>query len=492
MGVFFARGRRFYRIFACNCKFYAFYIENSRILLYNVIVKICAFLKGKNMKKFDRFLAALLLIVSLCSALISCEFDISTIIPGGGDGGQTETITELTILGEDRVIMQVGDVIQLKTNAPDHIAAQIQWTATEKCLEISGGTVRAISTGASIVTAKYGNLSDRVIIIVENKNEGNGGTGSGTENGGNSGGNDTQLPDQDLPEKPATDPYVGVNKTEFYADYEPAADYWDAYFRTQHGLMSGNIGDQDQAPNISAYQPRYDGLLVRNSEALYGNEGNSYTIVDACGNPVMTIYRGGAYVMLEEVAAYVLAFGEPPANHSESKKTKPTTSIWGEYLRVNHTKFSGDTSKYPYEPVLPNISGCGGSFVYYEMDVGTTGTDCDPSYTAKIYNDGNTITRGAARIVYTVKDTNGNKIIDINEKYVFYTYNHYNDFQEYLNYYGGWGEMFGNITGGGTISSKTHYNPTPYVRSVKMPLTSVTAFMIFDGYFLVVDNKVYA
>jgi hypothetical protein len=52
--------------------------------------------------------------------------------------------------------------------------------------------------------------------------------------------------------------------------------------------------------------------------------------------------------------------------------------------------------------------------------------------------------------------------------------------------------MFGNITGGGTISSKTNYNPTPYVRSIKMSLTRASAFIIFDGYFLVIDNKVYA
>ena len=63
----------------------------------------------------------------------------------------------------------------------------------------------------------------------------------------------------------------------------------------------------------------------------------------------------------------------------------------------------------------------------------------------------------------------------LNEKYVFYTYNHYNDFCEYLNYYGGWGETFGNITGGGTISSKTDYNPTAYVPVVigHLPKTQV-------------------
>ena len=87
--------------------------------------------------------------------------------------------------------------------------------------------------------------------------------------------------------------------------------------------------------------------------------------------------------------------------------------------------------------MLPDISGCGGSLDYYEKDIGTTGTDCDPSYTPAIYNNGSKITRGAARIVYTRYDKNGNEIIDLDEKYLFYTYNHYNDFQEYLNYEGG-------------------------------------------------------
>ena len=138
--------------------------------------------------------------------------------------------------------------------------------------------------------------------------------------------------------------------------------------------------------------------------------------------------------------------------------------MWGEYLRVNHSNFTGDTSRYPYEPELPRISGCGGDLRYWEMDIGTTGTDCDPSYTALIYNNGTKITRGAARIVYTWNDLNKNGINDATDVvYVFYTYNHYNDFQEYLNYYGGWGEMFGNIAGGGKISSKSDCNPTEYV-----------------------------
>ena len=58
---------------------------------------------------------------------------------------------------------------------------------------------------------------------------------------------------------------------------------------------------------------------------------------------------------------------------------------------------------------------------------------------------------------YAFKDLNRNGEFEENEVYVFYTHNHYNDFREYLNYYGGWGEIFGNITGGGMISSKYNY-----------------------------------
>lgn len=274
---------------------------------------------------------------------------------------------------------------------------------------------------------------------------------------------DTTVPDGD-------DPYANVDVDEFYDNYTPATSYEDAQYRTKHGLLSGTLGLQDQEPTISVYQPKSTGKFIRNNSYLFSDDGKTYYVVDAYGKVVMEIYKGGAYIMLEEVAAYVFAFGEPPANQTSSKDASPSSSKWGEFLRLNHTDFSGSTSKYPYEPKLPRISGCGGDLKYKEMDIGTTGTDCDPSYTAALYNNGYSIVRGAARIVYTYSDLNGNRNIDMDERFVFYTYNHYNDFQEYLNYYGGWGEMFGNITGGGTISSKYDYNPTPYVAVVHASL----------------------
>ncbi len=267
-----------------------------------------------------------------------------------------------------------------------------------------------------------------------------------------------------------SNPYLDISKEEFYSDYKRATSYKDAMNRSEAYLMSGSIDLQDQEPTIASYQPSLNGKLIHNSSLNYYNDGLTYTVNDSNGNPAFDVYFGAAYTSLEEVAAYIYAFGDVPINYSESKNMKPSRSPWGEFLRLNNSEFSGDTDRYPYEPVLPNISGCGGNLIYYEIDIGTTGTDCDPSYKSKIYNDGYSITRGAARIVYSryYKDTG--KEVNMEDRYVFYTYNHYNDFQEYLNYEFGWGEMFGNITGGGEISSKVDYNPTPYVETLRQPL----------------------
>ena len=264
------------------------------------------------------------------------------------------------------------------------------------------------------------------------------------------------------------DPYASVTKDEFYANYKPAISYKDSYYRTQHSFMSGDIADQDQNATILKEQPKENDKLVKNITYKYSVNKEVYYIYDYKGYVVDAIFAGGAYVSLEEVAQYVTAFNDIPSNYTTNKSGSPSSNAWGKYLRLNHSKFSGDTSKYPYEPVLPNISGCGGTYNYYELDIGTTGTDCDPSYSAVMYNNGSKITRGAARIVYS--RYNGSAEIDIRSKYVFYTNNHYNDFREYLNYQNGWGEIFGNITGGGIISSKTNYNPTDYVDVVRKEL----------------------
>lgn len=258
-----------------------------------------------------------------------------------------------------------------------------------------------------------------------------------------------------------SDPYADVDVEAFYANYSVSCCYTDSQYRTQHYLMSGNIEVPDKDVTFAEAQPMLGSQYVRNTDSVYLDDGNTYVVFDCYGEVAMYIYRGGAYITLEEVAAYMFAFGGSndsiPANYSANKKTKPANSEWGEYLRVNHSKFSGDTDKYPNEPEMPNITGCGGSLQYYEMDIGTTGCGNNPG----LYNNGTYINRGAARLIYGRCDLNNDGVFGTDEVFAFYTCNHYEDFREYLNYYGGWGEIFGNQTGGG-ISKPTAYPETAY------------------------------
>ena len=364
--------------------------------------------------------------------------------PADNPSEEDERLPESLTVSAAKTTLMVGESVDLDAVVERTFAASVTYEAVvgADLVRIEDDRMTALAEGEVTLLAKVGTrMSDSITLTI----------------------------------LPATDPYEGMTAEQFYVNYTPAVSYLDATLRAKHGFMSGELTVPDQAPVLSEYQPKKDGQLIRNRAARYEDDGNTYVVVDARGEEVMEIYRGGAYITLEEVAAYVFAFGGVPANHSDSKKTKPTQSIWGIYLRVNHTQFTGDTKKYPYEPELPDISGCGGSLQYYEIDIGTTGTDCDPSYRAELYNNGYSITRGAARIVYARFDKNHNHITEPDEKFVFYTYNHYNDFQEYLNYFGGWGEMFGNITGGGEISSKTNCNPTPYVPTYRGDLSEADA-----------------
>ncbi len=395
------------------------------------------------MQRISRSAAALLLVLVMLCSLFGCN--------------QQEPIelSSLKITNCERAELVIGETLQLETDAPREAVALLEWSASNASVTVSSkGLVRAVEEGTVAVSVSYGDCKDTVLITVVAERA-----------GGNDQPSDGEItyPDSDIPVDEEA-------RAAFYVGSDPADSHAEALERSARGELSGAETVPDQAPTLAPDQPTAGGVLIRNSQPYYP-DANTYVVVNTEGEEVFRVYRGGGYITLEEVAAYLYAFGDVPANYIEGKKKDPQNSIWGEHLRLNHSKFSGDTDRYPYEPVLPRISGCGGDLYYYEVDIGTTGTTCDPGYMAAIYNDGYNITRGAARIVYTRYDANKNSIIDPNEKYLFYTYNHYNDFQEYLNYYGGWGEMFGNITGGGTLSSKYDYNPTDYVPSVLAPLT---------------------
>ena len=265
------------------------------------------------------------------------------------------------------------------------------------------------------------------------------------------------------------DPYTNVNKTQFYSNYKSATTYEDAYYRTQHNLMSGDITDQYYLPTEAKVVENNVAIRVTTANYILNTNGDylGYVPNTPVGMEYIVFYKA-AYISLNEVAAHLLAFGEVPANQMTAKDSSAKSkavSLWGKYGRVNDGSFNGNPDKYKYQPLLPKIVGTP-KIYYREMDFGTTGGYvCSSSYgTQKLYNNGSSIDRGAARFVY-VNDYN---IDSIDKRYVFYTYNHYNDFQEYLNYHNGWGVRFGNTTAGnpycgGTSDWKDSYkSPTPY------------------------------
>ena len=426
------------------------------------------------MKNLFRLILTLTLVLSLVLSATSCdvlsEGDIKDILGMLGDNAQDTETPDINEGGEDD-----GDIDLPGDESHNHKYTTVRVNST---CTVQGTVVytcecgKTFSTNLDLLAHTFvsgvctvcGN-ADPDYIEDDNTTEEKP-DGSDTPDDDNTGNGDGDkvvfeggilyLPNEEDPV--TSDPYVNVDVKEFYANYTPAISYMDAYYRTQHNLMSGSIETQSANPTISAYQPTEDGKLVRNTTYIFSKDGMVYYVVDSYGNIVNKIYKCGAYVTLEEVAAYVFAFGTYPANHSANKKDKPASSPWGKYLRVNHTNFTGDTSKYPYEPELPNITGCGGDLYYYEMDIGTAG-----------YNNGSSISRGACRIVYTRKDLDKDGVIEINETFLFYTQNHYHDFREYLNYEGGWGILFGDEAGGGVS------RPTPY------PETSYYSFVYADG-----------
>ena len=257
-----------------------------------------------------------------------------------------------------------------------------------------------------------------------------------------------------------TDPYASVNKSDFYENYEVATTYEDAYFRSKHFLMSGDITPQNYLPVEGKIEENGSAIKVSTATYILNTDGSYLAYIpNVIDGDNYIIFYGAGYISLNEVAAYLLAFGEVPANTISSKGSsgqKQAINNWGVYGRVNDSRFSGDTSKYPYEPELPNILGAN-SIIYNEMDFGTTGgysnsNSLGTNYKQVEYNTGTKITRGAARMVY-VSDT---KVKSIESRHVFYTYNHYNDFQEYLNYHNGWGYRFGNESAGNEYVSSTN------------------------------------
>ena len=261
------------------------------------------------------------------------------------------------------------------------------------------------------------------------------------------------------------DPYVNVDKTEFYKNYTIASSYEDAYYRAQHGLLCGEYIEEDGSlPSINNPKDSATGLYLKNSNVTYEvDKDNNYISynINTLNNQDYKIYYGGVYTSFNDVAAYLFAFNEIPINYlpgtSKSAK-KLVQQNYGELGRLNFKLYSGPSAtKYQYEPYL---YGQKEKTVFYrEIDFGAnTGSNIYFSYGGSSRQIFRFLLGNSFDNNYSCSDTTWStpNPTTIDERRVYFTYNHYNDFTEYLNYYNGFGKVFGNVSAG---NSEGYYNP---------------------------------
>lgn len=274
-----------------------------------------------------------------------------------------------------------------------------------------------------------------------------------------------------------------------------ASDYTTALNLTSNKSLSGDDRLTDYLPNSATNNPQNAaGIYYRVSTMNYGDNGNSFRINTLDGSEGPVIYKNAAYTNIEDVAAYIVAFGDVPPNARYTKgSTTSAINNWGPIARVNYAYYSNNNDDYKYETECYTHSQYFNKtqssneywYHYFESDIGATLWNDEPyqrrynnGNSLKKYNDGNTITRGTLRFVWTRYWTNqehGSSLTrDINESYernVYYTTTHYNDFQQYLNYYGGWAERIGNTEIGndwGEYIPESHVHSMPEVNLVTL------------------------
>ena len=79
------------------------------------------------------------------------------------------------------------------------------------------------------------------------------------------------------------DPYQNISKEEFYEDYEAASSYTDAYWRTKHGFMSGQLEMPTHDPNIALGFDNLEALCIDCHNAEHGLK-HSVTIFNSDGS----------------------------------------------------------------------------------------------------------------------------------------------------------------------------------------------------------------
>lgn len=152
----------------------------------------------------------------------------------------------------------------------------------------------------------------------------------------------------------------------------------------------------------------------------------------------LTLTRGNSYIEPEEVAAYYEAFSSFPSNYAVSKTEALKIGKEGRYYSVYlYGNYKGNSD---YSTSIGPWSEKGAP--YYELDIATDTVNVG-------YNNGKKITRGQARLVILPSESSTSYPNEEGgyDAVCFYTTDHYANFKEYLNHYGGWSENFTGANG---------------------------------------------
>jgi len=235
------------------------------------------------MNKIKRIVAAWLLIFVILFNAVGCDLLPDIKVEGSSDinkNGEFRIDADLTL------DMMVGDTVVfevINTVDPD---GEVIWTSTSSCATVENGKVTALTTGTTIIKATLGDKVDRVIVSIFDNTEDTPDdkpddkpTDKPDDKPGDiivGEGGEILLPNEDDPI--TSDPYVGVDKDEFYSTYSPAISYNDAYYRTQHELAqrmiyNGALGSF--VYNGRTYTPTTaDGLSLFHKAHKYGTENS--------------------------------------------------------------------------------------------------------------------------------------------------------------------------------------------------------------------------
>lgn len=157
------------------------------------------------------------------------------------------------------------------------------------------------------------------------------------------------------------------------------------------------------------------------------SNGNIGYVYDRYGEVIKELYQDEHYVELEDVAAYIVTFNDVPDNYfytterdGYTKSKRDCYNLYGDVCRIYPGPYNSNYGYLPYS--LDDY--------YHEADIGGEG-----------YAKSSSWNRGALRLVFSLA---GIDDYGANAPLVFYTGDHYDTFIEYKNYYGGWGQPFGN------------------------------------------------